>query len=71
MTDYTHLDALINRLLREKDRLLNARSTKEIAFRNHQIAMCEKEIAGEMKFLGLDEIYDDISDDDLLKELFS
>jgi hypothetical protein len=71
MTDYTHLDALRSRLLREKDRLLNASSAKEMAFRVHQIAMCEKEIAGEMKFLGLNDISDDISDDDLLKELFS
>jgi hypothetical protein len=51
--------------------LLNASSAKEMAFRVHQIAMCEKEIAGEMKFLGLNDISDDISDDDLLKELFS
>lgn len=70
--NYDHLDALIARLGREKDRLASAKTANEIAFREREIAACEREIAGEYKFLGielltLDEIM--MSDDELLNEL--
>lgn len=70
--DFSHLDALMDRLLREKGRLADAKTAKEVAFREREIKACEKEIAGEYKFLGiapltLDEIL--MSDDELLAEL--
>lgn len=77
--DLSHLDALQARLGHEKARLNAAlaarpsrRSANEIAFRQREIAACEKEIEGEYKFLGikpltLDEIL--MSDDELLAEL--
>lgn len=70
--DFSHLDALQARLGREKDRLASATTANEIAFRQREIAACEREIAGEYKFLGiepltLDEIM--MSDDELLAEL--
>lgn len=70
--DFSHLDALIDRLMREKGRLADATTAKEAAFRHREIAACEKEIAGEYKFLGiepltLNEIL--MSDDELLAEL--
>lgn len=77
--DLSHLDALQARLSREKSRLASAQSARpsrctanEIAFRQREIAACEKEIAGEYKFLGiepltLEEIM--MSDDELLAAL--
>jgi hypothetical protein len=72
MTDLSHLDALVSRLVREKARLVAATTESEVAFRIREIAACEKEIAAEYKFLGIapltiDEIL--MSDDDLLREL--
>lgn len=79
MIDFSHLDALQSRLSREKARLAVAQNMRwskrrdnEIAFRQREIAACEKEIAGEYQFLGLeppslDEIL--MSDDELLAEL--
>lgn len=70
--DLSHLDALLGRLARERGRLENATNAREADFRRREIASCEKEIAAEYKFLGiepltLDEIM--MSDDDLLSEL--
>lgn len=77
--DLSHLDALQARLGREKARLAAAqaarpsrRTANEIAFRQREIAACEREIAGEYKFLGiqpltLEEIM--MSDDELLAAL--
>lgn len=72
MKDFSHLDALQARLMREKVRLNAAKNDHEKAFREREIASCEKEIAAEYKFLGieplsLDEIL--MSDDELLAEL--
>ena len=69
-----HLEALQARLSREKSRLADASTANEIAFRTREIAACEREIAGEYKFLGiapltLDEIL--MSDDELLAELLA
>lgn len=72
MMNFDHLDTLQARLGREKDRLAKATTVNEVAFRQREIAACEREIASEYKFLGiepltLDEIL--MSDDDLLAEL--
>jgi hypothetical protein len=72
MTDFSHLDALQSRLGRERSRLASAKSENEKNFRAREIASCEKEIAAEYKFLGieplsLEEIM--MSDDELLAEL--
>jgi len=71
MTDLSHLDALRARLAREQERLAAAQYEMERAFRRREIAACEKEIAAEYKFLGVEPLtLDDIlSDDDLLKVL--
>lgn len=87
MKDLSHLGALLARLGRENNRLkaassawlittgtrAKARIANEIAFRQREIAACEKEIAAEYKFLGIDpsvpaEI-EAMSDDELLAEL--
>lgn len=72
MTDFSHLDALQGRLAREQDRLAAARTENEKSFRIREIAACEKEIANEYKFLGIEplsmaEIL--MSDDELLAAL--
>jgi|ERR1043166_3544078 hypothetical protein len=74
--DTAHLDALELRLSHERERLRAARTPREKAFRAQQVAGCEREIAGERKFLskrGIDLSVDDdiasMSDDELLAEL--
>lgn len=69
--DLSHLDALRSRLAREGDRLATAKTLTEQNFRLAQIASCEKEIAAEYKFLGIEplSLEDILSDDDLLREL--
>lgn len=72
MTDLSHLDALQGRLAREQGRLANAKTENEKSFRAREIASCEKEIANEYKFLGIEPVsLNDIlmSDDELLAEL--
>jgi hypothetical protein len=72
MTDFSHLDALQGRLAREQDRLANAKTENERNFRTREIAACEKEIANEYRFLGIEPLsLDDIllSDDELLAAL--
>jgi len=74
MTNFDHLDALCSRLGREKARLNSAKTANEIAFRLREIEVCEKEIKGEYKFLGIvpltaDEIL--MSDVELLNELMA
>lgn len=74
MRDLSHLDALQARLVREKNRLVNATDANEIAFRQREITACEREIANEYKFLGIEQLSLDeilMSDDDLLAELLS
>jgi hypothetical protein len=66
MTDFSHLDALQGRLAREQSRLAAAKTANEKNFRIREIAACEKEIAGEYKFLGIKPLsLDDILSDDL------
>lgn len=71
MTDFSHLDALQDRLDREQDRLASAKTENDRNFRIREIAACKKEIAAEYKFLGVEPVsLDDImSDDELLAEL--
>jgi len=72
MTDFSHLNALQGRLAREQDRLANAKTENDKNFRLREIAACQKEIAAEYKFLGIEPVsIDDIlmSDDELLAEL--
>lgn len=71
MKDFSHLDALQARLEREKARLNAAKNDHERAFREREIASCEKEIAAEYEFLGIEPLSLDeiMSDDELLAEL--
>jgi len=73
MTDFSHLDALQSRLFREQQRLVVAKSDNDKAFRIREIEACEKEIAAEYKFLGIDpaSLVECLSDDELLRELES
>jgi hypothetical protein len=64
-----HLHALNLNLSNERIRLSNAKTDGEIELRSIWIAQLEKEISEEEKLLGLKQ--PDISDDDLLSELFS
>lgn len=68
MEKFAHLTALQESLGREQVRLANAKNQNERDFRIHQIAMVQKEIAGEYKFLGMEKIAA-MSDDELLAEL--
>jgi hypothetical protein len=70
--DLSHLHALEFRLSNERVRLVEAKTKKEIEMRTAWVAGIEKEIENEKKFLGIDGIEEmnEISDDDLLGELF-
>ncbi|ENZ77964.1 hypothetical protein OR214_02240 [Ralstonia pickettii OR214] len=71
MPDTSHLVALQHRLFRERTRLAEATSDKERALRQVWVAQAERELEGELKFLGMDGSghVAEISDDDLLAEL--
>lgn len=70
MTDFSHLDAIQARIWREEARLAAATNDRERAFRQREIAAAKKEEAAEYKFLGIvPPTQDDLSDDDLLREL--
>ncbi len=64
-----HLDALRSRLARERERLALSKTPHESALRQVYVNQCEREIEGEMRFLGLASVSNSISDDDLLAEL--
>jgi len=68
MTDTSHLVALHTNLCNSKARLATAKGS-EIAIRTVWVAQLEKEIAGELAFLGLTSGTVEMSDDDLLAEL--
>lgn len=64
--DLTHLDALTSRLAREKARLASAKTESERALRTVWVSQCEKEIAAEYKFLGIEPVVsNELSNDDL------
>lgn len=70
MTDsITHLDALQLRLSNERIRLANAKNAKEIAIRTIWVERCEKEVADEFRYLGMDSGPGPINEDDLLADL--
>lgn len=60
--DYSHLDAIEARLIRERQRLAEAKNPKEIELRAVWVAQTEKERADELRLLGLDS---EVSLDDL------
>ena len=60
-----HLDALYNRLARESARLAVAKSQTERSLRTVWVNQIRKEIDGELRFVGTN----DMSDDELLAEL--
>ena len=60
-----HLDALYNRLARESARLAIAKSQTERTLRTIWVNQIRKEIDGELRFLGTN----DMSDEELLAEL--
>lgn len=74
MTDFSHLDAIDQRLSHERARVAEAKTNKEREWREHNVRMIEQERASEIKFLqskgvnfpSIDEI---MSDDELLREL--
>lgn len=74
MVDFSHLDAIEQRWLHERARVLKAKSSKEREWREHNVRQIEKERAAEIAFLKrngvkfptIDEI---MSDDDLLAAL--
>lgn len=72
MTDLTHLEAIQQRINRERDRWARAMTDYEASFRLREIAAAEKELAAEYKFLGIAPLtMEDIlmSDDELLAAL--
>lgn len=72
MTDFSHLDAINQRLARETARLDAATNENERVFRQLQISQAKKELASEKKFLGIPELSLEeimMSDDELLSEL--
>jgi hypothetical protein len=72
MKDLSHLNALENGLANELMRLSNAKTAGEREMRTVWVNQRKKEIAGEKKFLGIEETALDVllmSDDELLAEL--
>jgi hypothetical protein len=69
--DLSHLHALRVRLSNERIRLQNAKTAKERELRAVWVAGIEREIEGELKFLGLTEDPEpvEMTTDELLAEL--
>lgn len=70
MTDFSHLDAIQERLHRARQRLASA-TAKARDWHAHEVMMIEREEAAEYAFLGIKRatIDDVMADDDLLAEL--
>jgi len=71
MTDFTHLNAIQERLFRARERFETAKAGQARDWHAHEVKMIEREEASEYEFLGivpqsLDEV---LSDSDLLGEL--
>jgi hypothetical protein len=65
-----HIDQLKLRLTNERARLAKANDPLEIEIRKVWVANCEKELASEYDFLGIEQTpYVELNDDDLLAEL--
>ena len=69
MRDCSHLDAILFRLSNERARLANAKTAREISFREIQVSQAEKELVSEMDLLGGKIVDNDMSDDELLAAL--
>lgn len=71
MQDTAHLVALQERLARERGRLAHAKTSAEKEQRQVWVAQMERELEGELKFLGLssDATPTELDDDTLLAEL--
>lgn len=65
-----HLEALRLRLSHEKVRLVKAKTGREKALYEVRVKQCEKEIEGELAFLGMkDEPLPEMTDDEIMAEL--
>ena len=53
MTDYSHLNAIQDRIHRETMRFMKAHDERERQFRFSQVCQAEKELASEYAFLGI------------------
>jgi hypothetical protein len=71
--DTSHLVALHEGLMRERQRLASARTDSEREMRSVWVKQRERELTREMEFLGIGAAREmrEISDDDLLHELMS
>jgi hypothetical protein len=70
MTDFSHLNAIEERLHRETMRFMSATNEQDRQFRFSQVKQAERELEGERKFLGIDApIAHPLTDDELLAEL--
>lgn len=69
MIDYSHLNAIQDRIHRETMRFMAAHDPKEREFRFSQVCQAERELAAEYKFLGIEPCT--MSDDELLAELLA
>lgn len=68
--DTSHLAAIHERLGHERDRLKNAKTDQERELRSVWVTQIEKELADEMRLLGMDpSVPADLSDDELAREL--
>lgn len=74
MKDLSHLDAIIQRLSHEQERLNNAKTPHEREMRTVWLAGIKKELASEYKFLGIEPLTMEeilMSDDELFAELMA
>ena len=62
-----HLNALMQNLSKEQERLNNAKSVNEVALRTVWVHQLQKEIAHEKEFLAIDDV--EMSDEELLEAL--
>lgn len=69
MRDRSHLAAIELRLSHERERLRRAKTDKERELREVWVAQIEKERVAELRFLGIDDSFPELSDDELLKAL--
>jgi hypothetical protein len=71
MTDFSHLNAIQDRIHREEMRLRAANTENERRFREHEIMMAKREEAAEYKFLGIEPqpVDEAMSIEEILSEL--
>lgn len=70
MTDFTHLNTISQRLLRETERYAAAKTVGERVFREAQMRAATKELDTEYRFLGIEAApLNTMTDEELLAEL--